>query len=471
MSEEKTKGQLLAEELFYKKKSAFESWNETERQAALDYCVGYSAFLDAAKTEREAVVAAIAMLEEAGFRAWTLGEPLAAGDKVYYNNRGKSLYAMVVGTEPIECGVRISAAHVDSPRLDLKQHPLYENEGFGYFKTHYYGGIRKYQWATIPLALHGVVTKMDGETVDIRIGDRAGDPVFCLTDLLPHLAKDQNSRPLGQAFTGEGMNVLIAGAPYFEEDGKATPASDKVKLAVLSYLHENYGMSEADFMSAELCIVPAANAVDVGFDRWLIGAYGHDDRVCAYPALTAMIENKDCPHTLMCVLADKEEIGSEGVSGMQCVLLTDLIDELARSLGGNPNVIRAHSMCLSADVNAGFDPNYPEVYEKRNTAIVSCGVAMSKYTGAGGKSSTNDASAEFVAKIRAMFKEENVLWQTAELGKVDQGGGGTVAKYIAKANIDTVDLGVPVLSMHAPFEIVSKADVYSAHRAFSAFCK
>jgi len=312
---------------------------------------------------------------------------------------------------------------------------------------------------------------MDGETVTVRIGDLPGDPVFCITDLLPHLAKDQNARPLGTAFSGESMNVMIAGSPYFEEDGKLTPASDKVKLCVMAYLHEKYGMNEADFMSAELCIVPAANAVDVGFDRWLIGSYGHDDRVCAYPALTALIENKNSEHTLMCVLADKEETGSEGVSGMQCSLIQDLINELAASLDGNPNVIRANSMCLSADVNAGYDPNYGEVFEKRNTALISCGVAMSKYTGSGGKSSTNDAGAEYVARIRDMFQKENVLWQTAELGKVDQGGGGTVAKYIARSNIDTVDIGVPVLSMHAPFEIVSKADVYSAHKAFSAFCK
>ncbi len=468
---DKTKGQLLKEELFYKKKSAFELKSAEDLAKAKAYAADYAAWLDESKTEREAVTASIAMLEKAGYREYKLGEALTAGDNVYLNNRGKNLFVIHVGSEPIENGVRICAAHIDAPRIDLKQHPLYENDGFGYFKTHYYGGIRKYQWATIPLALHGVVTKADGTTVNVRIGDEAGDPVFCITDLLPHLAKDQNGRPLGSAFTGEGMNVLIAGAPYFEEDGKLTPASDKVKLAVMAYLNAEYGMTESDFMSAELCIVPAGNAVDVGFDRWLIGAYGHDDRVCAYPALTAMIENKDCPHTLMCVLADKEETGSDGVTGMQCSLITDLIDELAKNLGGNPNVIRAHSMCLSADVNAGFDPNYPEVYEKRNTAIVSKGVAMSKYTGAGGKSSTNDAGAEFVAKIRAMFQEHKVLWQTAELGKVDQGGGGTVAKYIAKANIDTVDLGVPVLSMHAPFEIVSKADVYSAHKAFSAFCK
>ena len=468
--QKKSAGEQLSEKLTYKKKSAFELYGAEELRAAQEYCCGYKTFLDAAKTEREAVSEGIAMLEKCGFTPYELGDGLKPGDKRYLNNRGKSLYAFVVGTEPINCGVRICAAHVDSPRLDLKQHPLYESEGFGYFKTHYYGGIRKYQWATIPLALHGVVTKTDGTTVTVRVGDKPGDPVFCLTDLLPHLAKDQGTKPLDSAFSGEGMNILIGAAPFMEDD-KPSKASNPVKLALLAYLNESYGITEEDFMSAELCIVPAANAVDIGFDRWLIGAYGHDDRVCAYPALTAIAENADSAHTIVCVLADKEEIGSEGVSGMQSYVLPDLIDEFAAQLGGNPRIIRAHSMCLSADVNAGFDPNYPEVYEKRNTAIVSCGVAMSKYTGARGKSSTNDASAEFVAKIRRIFAEGNVLWQTAELGKVDQGGGGTVAKYIAKYNIDTVDIGVPVLSMHAPFEIVSKADVYAAHKAFSAFCK
>lgn len=471
MSEQKTKGQLLAEEVFYKKKSAFESWSAEELDAAQAYSVGYMKYLDDGKTEREAVTASIAMLQAAGFAEYKIGDKLHAGDKLYYNNRGKSLIVLSVGSEDINNGVRISAAHIDSPRLDLKQHPLFETENLGYFKTHYYGGVRKYQWATIPLALHGVVVKRNGETADIRIGDLPGDPVFCITDLLPHLAKDQNAKTLGTAFTGEGLNVLIAGGPYMEEDGKPTPASDKVKLAVMAYLNEKYGMTESDFMSAELCLVPANNAVEVGLDRWLIGSYGHDDRVCAYPALTALIENKDCEHTLMCVLADKEEIGSDGVTGMQCRLMVDLIDELAKDLGGNANVIRANSMCLSADVSAGYDPNYPEVYEKRNSSLLSCGVAMAKYTGAAGKSSTNDASAEFVGKIRDIFEDHGVLWQTCELGKVDQGGGGTVAKYIANENIETVDLGVPVLSMHAPFEVVSKTDVYSAHKAFSAFCK
>jgi len=471
MSEEKTKGEALAAALFYKKKNAFETWEPETMAQAMEYARGYAAFLDEAKTEREAVVRAIAMLEEAGFTPYEIGDELHPGDKRYYNNRAKNLYAFVVGTNPVTEGVRISAAHIDSPRLDLKQHPLYENEGFAYFKTHYYGGIRKYQWATIPLALHGVVTKADGTSVSVRIGDRPGDPVFCLTDLLPHLAKDQNAKSLGTAFTGEGMNIIIGASPYREEDGKLTPASEKVKLAVMAYLNEQYGMTEADFMSAELCIVPAANAVDVGLDRTLIGAYGHDDRVCAYPALTALIENKDGPHTLICVLADKEEIGSEGVTGMQCALLVDLIDEIARAFGADGALVRAHSECLSADVSAAFDPNYPEVYEKRNSALIHCGVAMAKYTGAGGKGGTNDAGAEFVGHVRAAFDGAKVLWQTAELGRVDQGGGGTVAKYIANHNIDTVDIGVPVLSMHAPFEIVSKADLYSAHQAFSAFCK
>jgi len=471
MSEEKTKGQTLAEELFYKKKSAFELWSEDERKAAMSYCEGYSAFLDDAKTEREAVEAAIAMLSKAGFRAYKLGDALQAGDKVYYNNRGKSLYAMVVGTEPIECGVRISAAHIDSPRLDLKQHPLYESEGFGYFKTHYYGGIRKYQWATIPLALHGVVTLINGENVEIRIGDMPGDPVFCITDLLPHLAKDQNSRPLGTAFTGEGMNVLIAGAPFFEDDGKQTPASDKVKLAVMAYLNEKYGITEPDFMSAELSIVPAANAVDVGLDRWLIGAYGHDDRVCAYPALTAMIENKDCPHTLICVLADKEETGSDGNTGLNSSYLQYFVSDLAECFGFDGRSVLSKSKCLSADVNAAYDPTFADVSERMNSAFVNHGVVVTKYTGARGKGGTSDASAEYVAYVRNLMDTNDVLWQTGELGKVDQGGGGTVAMYIANLDVDVIDVGVPVLSMHAPFEVVSKIDVYMAYKAFKAFYK
>ncbi|MBO7403600.1 MAG: aminopeptidase [Clostridia bacterium] len=468
---DKTRGQVLKEELFYKKQSAFERRTADELAAAKTYADGYMKWLDASKTEREAVSASIELLERSGYRAYRIGDPIKAGDRLYLNNRAKSLFAIHVGTEPIESGVRICAAHIDSPRLDLKQHPLYENDGVAYFKTHYYGGVRKYQWVTIPLALHGVVTKQNGETVCVRIGDEAGDPVLCISDLLPHLAKDQNGRALGQAFTGEGLNVMLGSSPFFEEDGTLTPADEKVKLNIMILLHEKYGITEADFMSAELSIVPAQNAVDVGLDRWLIGAYGHDDRVCSYPALTSLIEAEDSPHTAMAVLADKEEIGSVGISGMQCVLLSDLIDELAKQLGGNPNVVRANSKCLSADVTACFDPNYPEVYEKRNSSLLHYGVGLSKYTGSGGKGGTNDASAELVGCVRKIFDDAGVIWQTAELGKVDQGGGGTVAMYIADHNIETVDIGVPVISMHAPFEIISKSDLYEAHRAFTAFCR
>lgn len=468
---DKTKGQQLKEELFYTKKSAFEVKTHEQLAEAMEYAKEYMHFLDVAKTEREAVLYAIEKLEAAGFRSYKLGDKLEAGDKIYYNNRGKSLFAIRVGNEPIENGIRICAAHIDSPRLDLKQHPLYESEHFSYLKTHYYGGIRKYQWVTIPLALHGVVTKKNGETVEIRIGDQPGDPVLCITDLLPHLSRDQNGRALGSAFDGESLTPIIASSPYIEEDGTVTPADEKIKLNVMAALYEKYGIVEADFMSAELTIVPAGNAMDVGLDRWLVGAYGHDDRVCAYTELTALLENTETDHTVMVVMADKEETGSDGVSGMKGHIFMDLIDELACELGGNPSVIRANSKCLSADVTACYDPVYAGVSEKRNTALVHCGVGMAKYTGGGGKSGTSDASAEFVGEMRNLFDKNGVIWQTSELGKVDQGGGGTVAMYIANMNIDTVDLGVPVLSMHAPFEIISKSDLYEAHRAFSAFCK
>ena len=464
MEKEKTMEELLKEKLFYKKKNTFSVEDEGYFETVKNYAENYKAYLDKSKTEREAVTVSIEMLKEAGFEEYKLGGEIKVGGKYYFNNRDKSLYAFAVGTENIENGVRICAAHIDSPRLDLKQHPLYEQEGFAYLKTHYYGGVRKYQWITIPLALHGVVTKMNGEKVNVVIGEDDNDPVFCITDLLPHLGREQSQKPLGTAFTGEGLNLLIGSQPY----GKCDEA---VKLNMLKLLNEKYDICESDFMSAELMAVPAAKAKDLGLDRSMIAAYGHDDRVCAYPALTALMENKDSVHTVMCVLADKEEVGSDGVSGMQCSLLVDLIDEMGKQLNANANVIRANSMCLSADVNAGFDPMYPEVFEKRNCAIVNCGVVMSKYTGSGGKGGTSDASAEFVAFVRNIFAENGVIWQTAELGKVDVGGGGTVAKYVANQNITTVDVGVPVLSMHAPMEVISKNDLYETHKAFCAFCK
>ncbi|MBQ8474261.1 MAG: aminopeptidase [Clostridia bacterium] len=471
MSEVMKKGEELKEKLFYKKQSVFEVRDASQLDEARKYAEGYCKYLDNAKTEREAVTATKAILSENGYSEYKLGDKVEVGGKYYLNNREKSIFAFRIGSEPIENGVRICAAHIDSPRLDLKQHPLFEDSGFGYLKTHYYGGIRKYQWPTIPLALHGTVTKCGGETVEIVIGEDDNDPVFVITDLLPHLGREQDTKILAKAFSGEGLNILIGSTPYMEEDGTVTTVDEKVKLNLMAMLNEKYGIIEADFMSAELCAVPKGKAMDVGLDRWLIGAYGHDDKVCAYPALTALLDTDNSVHTVMCVLADKEETGSDGTTGMQCSLLADLIDELCAQFGASSNVCRGNSMCLSADVSAGYDPLYPEVFEKRNSAIVNCGVVMNKYTGSGGKYSTNDAPSEYVATIRDMFAGENVLWQTAELGKIDVGGGGTVAKYVANCNIDTVDLGVPVLSMHAPFEIISKGDLYETHKAFVAFCK
>ena len=455
----------LKDKLFYKKQNAFEVASEEYKKAVSDYAENYKKFLDNAKTEREAVREGIKLAKENGFCEYKIGDKIEKGGKYYYNNREKSLYIFKVGTEDIEKGIRICAAHIDSPRLDLKQHPLYEDNGFAYLKTHYYGGIRKYQWTTIPLSLHGVVATLDGKSIEIVVGEDEGDPIFCITDLLPHLAGEQATKTLEKAFTGEGLNLLIGSEPYGDEKENA------VKLNILKILNEKYDITENDFISAELTATPAGKARDLGLDRSMIAAYGHDDRVCAYPAITSVLECKDSTHTIMCVLADKEEIGSEGVSGMQCRLISDIMEEIAKNLGGNYNVVRSNSMCLSADVSAGFDPLYPDVFEKRNSAMLNCGVVMAKYTGARGKSSTNDASAEYVAHIRRVFDKENVIWQTAELGKVDAGGGGTVAMYIANYNIDTVDLGVPVLSMHAPLEVISKNDLYQAHKAFVAFCK
>lgn len=456
----------LSETLLYTKKTVYQQRGDEDIDAAYEYARGYAAFLDAAKTEREAVREGIRMASAKGFRPYRFGDAIKPGDKLYYNNRDKNLFLFTIGTEPIECGIRISAAHVDSPRIDLKQCPLYEEDGMSFFKTHYYGGIRKYQWVTIPLALHGVVAMKDGSVLEITVGEDDGDPIFYINDLLPHLGHDTDKKPLGEAFNGEKLNILVGSRPVNGE-GEA----NSIKLRTMLLLNEKYGITEEDFLSAELCAVPAAKARDIGFDRALIGAYGHDDRVCAYPALSAILENADSAHTLMCVLADKEETGSDGNTGMQSDLLSDLIDAIAKALGGNAAAVRAASKCLSADVSAAFDPNFSEVFEKRNAALLSCGVVLTKYTGARGKSSTNDASAEYIGWLRSIMDREGVIWQSAELGRVDCGGGGTVAKYIAKHNIDTVDLGVPVIAMHAPYEVIAKVDLYEAYRAFSAFCR
>lgn len=453
------------EKLFYKTKYALDSATEAEKALFQEYAKGYMSFLDSAKTEREAVKESIRLAKEQGYVEYNLGDTVVPNGKYYLNNRGKSIFLFKIGTESIENGIRISAAHIDSPRLDLKQNPLYEDNNIAYLKTHYYGGVKKYQWTTIPLALHGVVCLTNGTTVDVVIGEDDNDPVLCITDLLPHLAKDQMSKTLGEGISGESLNLIIGAEPA-EGEG-----DERVKLMVMRILNEKYGMTEEDFLSAELTAVPAFKARDIGLDRALIGSYGHDDRVCSYPALTALFENPDSPHTLMCVLADKEEIGSCGATGMKADIFVDLIDEISISLGADPRKVRANSKCLSADVNAAFDPAYAECFERRNCSFVGRGVVMTKYTGSRGKGGSSDASAEYIAFMRNIFDNENVVWQSGELGKVDQGGGGTVAAYVAERNIETVDLGVAVLSMHAPYEIISKADLYMTHKAFSAFNK
>ncbi len=449
--------------LCYKKTNFYEVATPEQVKAAYDYCVDYAKYLDASKTEREAVTTSIAMAESHGYVPYTFGMEMQVGGKYYYNNRGRALFLFRIGSAPVADGVRICAAHIDSPRIDLKQNPLYEDGGFGFFKTRYYGGIRKYQWVATPLALHGVVIKQDGESVKITIGEDETDPVLYINDLLPHLGQNQNAQPLGTAIPAENLNILLGSRPLEGEE------SDKIKMNILNLLYEKYGIVEADFLSADLSLVPAAKARDVGLDRSLIGSYGHDDRVCAYPALTALFESDASPLTNMVILADKEEIGSDGDTGMQCELILDLLYEIAQAFGANFGLMKANSKCLSADVTACFDPNFAEVYDSKNVSRINCGVAMTKYTGHAGKVSTNDASAELIAFIRRIMAKGEVIWQAGDMGKNDLGGGGTVAKFISKHNIPTVDMGVPVIAMHAPFEVVSKADVYTAHKAFHAF--
>ena len=466
MSEKKSKGQQLQKELSYKKKNYYETADKAEKKAIFDYAKGYMAFLDAAKTEREACDYAVKAAQAKGFTEYKFGDSLAAGDKKYFVNRGKSVVVFRVGAKNLEeDGIRIIASHIDAPRIDIKQNPLYEDSGMAFLKTHYYGGIKKYQWTAIPLALHGVIVKKDGTKVEIRVGENAKDPVFYINDLLPHLGQEQMSGHANKIIDGEQLNVLVGGMPFDDED-----VSEKIKLNVLSELYKAYGVTEEDFLSAELSAVPAYTARDVGFDRALIGAYGHDDRVCAYPALTAVLDN-ETEHTVLAMLVDKEEIGSEGTTGIQCKVYEDLMEEISVAMGANFRKVRFASKCLSSDVTAAYDPNFAGVYERMNSAILSCGTAMCKFTGARGKSGSNDANAEFVGEVRKMFAEGGVVWQTAELGKVDVGGGGTVAKFVAQLNIDTVDLGVPVISMHSPWEVVSKADLYSNYKAFLAFMK
>ena len=463
---EKSEGQKKFETLSYEKKNYFEVAPKEELEKMFAFAEGYKQYLDDGKTEREACDAAVAIAKEHGFTEYKFGDALNAGDKKYFVNRGKSVVVFRVGSKNLEeDGFRILASHIDCPRVDIKQVPLYEDSGLCFLKTHYYGGIKKYQWTASPLALHGVVVLKDGSKVEIRIGEDPKDPIFYIDDLLPHLGQEQMSKPSAKIIEGEQLNVVVGGMPYPDEE-----VGKKIKLTVLHYLNEKYGMCEEDFLSAELSAVPAYPARDVGFDRALIGAYGHDDRVCAYPALTAVL-NGETEHTVLAMLVDKEEIGSEGTTGMQCKIYEDLMEEICIAMGASFRKVRFASKCLSSDVTAAYDPNFASVYERMNSAMLSCGTCMSKFTGARGKSGSNDANAEFVGEVRKMFEKEGVVWQTAELGKVDIGGGGTVAKYLANLNIDTVDLGVPVISMHAPWELISKADLYSNYMAFLAFMK
>ena len=458
-------------ELFYEKKNGYDSMDAAAREAMEAYCEGYKAYLNDSRTEREAVANAIRLAEREGFVEYRAGMELKAGDKVWFNNRGKALMLAVAGKKPLSEGVVVAAAHVDAPRLDLKQTPLYEDNELAFFKTHYYGGIKKYQWTAIPLELHGVVATKDGEVIEVVIGREKDDPQFVISDLLPHLAADQMKKTLAEGVTGEGLNILIGSAPYADE------GADRVKLAVMSILNSRYDITEEDFISAELCAVPAFEVRDIGLDRSLIGAYGHDDRVCAYAELKAIFDVKEPEQTCVCILADKEETGSDGVSGMKSEAFEWFVGDMCKVQGADLRDCFAHSICVSADVTAAFDPNYPEVSEKLNTARLNYGVGLHKFTGSCGKAGTNDAPAELVAYMRRICAENGVQWQMCELGKVDQGGGGTVAMYMGNRNIATIDAGVPVLSMHAPFEIVAKYDCYmtykcvlAAYSADKAYC-
>ena len=458
-------------ELFYEKKNGYDSMDAAAREAMEAYCEGYKAYLNDSRTEREAVANAIRLAEREGFVEYRAGMELKAGDKVWFNNRGKALMLAVAGKKPMSEGVVVAAAHVDAPRLDLKQTPLYEDNELAFFKTHYYGGIKKYQWTAIPLELHGVVATKDGEVIEVVIGREKDDPQFVISDLLPHLAADQMKKTLAEGVTGEGLNILIGSAPYADE------GADRVKLAVMSILNSRYDITEEDFISAELCAVPAFEVRDIGLDRSLIGAYGHDDRVCAYAELKAIFDVKEPEQTCVCILADKEETGSDGVSGMKSEAFEWFVGDMGKVQGADLRDCFAHSICVSADVTAAFDPNYPEVSEKLNTARLNYGVGLHKFTGSRGKAGTNDAPAELVAYMRRICAENGVQWQMCELGKVDQGGGGTVAMYMGNRNIATIDAGVPVLSMHAPFEIVAKYDCYmtykcvlAAYSADKAYC-
>mgnify|MGYP004503728237 FL=1 len=458
----------LKEKLFKNNKSGWENVDEEKRSKIEDVSSKYMTFLNKAKTEREFIKRARELANSNGYKDIMEFESLKPGDKIYFVNREKSMYLAIIGENSIENGIHIIGSHVDSPRLDLKPNPLYEDTGLAYLKTHYYGGIKKYQWTTIPLSMHGVIVKTNGEKIEINIGEDEADPIFTITDLLPHLAQDQMNKKLSRGIDGEDLNLLIGSIPYnTDEDG------EKVKLNILNILNQKYGITEQDLASSELELVPAFKARTLGLDGSMIAAYGQDDKVCAYTSLHAMMELEHVKNTAVCILADKEEIGSIGNTGMESHMFDFFISEILNKLGVNrPNLLDkvfCFSKMLSSDVDAGFDPIYASVSDKLNAGFLGNGISLNKYTGGGGKYDASDANAEYVAWVRNILEKNDIRYQVTELGKVDVGGGGTIAYIIANKGADVIDCGVPVLSMHAPYEVTSKYDVYSAYKTYKAF--
>ncbi len=461
-------GEELKEKLFNVKLSGWEHTDEQEKEKIFQLSKKYMDFLNVAKTEREFIKQAQKLADENGYQDISKLDSLKVGDKVYFINRGKSMYLAIIGENSIENGMHIIGSHVDSPRLDLKPNPLYEDGGFAYFKTHYYGGIKKYQWTTIPLSIHGVIVKTNGEKIEVNIGEDENDPIFTITDLLPHLAQEQMEKKLKNGIEGENLNLLIGSIPY-----KDKKVSEKIKLNILNILNQKYGITEVDLTSAEIELVPAFKARTLGLDESMVAGYGQDDKVCAYTSLAAMMELDKVKNTAVCILSDKEEIGSMGNTGMESHMFDFFISEILNKLGVNkPNLLDrvfCFSKMLSSDVDAGFDPIYANVSDKHNAGFLGKGIALVKYTGSRGKSGGSDANAEFVAWVRNVLDKNKIQYQLTELGKVDIGGGGTIAYILANKGTDVIDCGVPVLSMHAPYEVTSKYDIYSAYKTYKAF--
>ncbi|MDO4197748.1 MAG: aminopeptidase [Erysipelotrichaceae bacterium] len=449
--------------------TAWKKYSDEKLKEVMEFVQGYKKFLADAKTEREFTENAIIAAKKKGFRPFNKNEKLKAGDKVYFNNRGKNVALFVIGKKPVEEGLNILGAHIDSPRIDIKMNPLYEDNGLVLMDTHYYGGIKKYQWVAIPLSLHGVICKKDGSSVKINIGEKDEDPVLGISDLLIHLAKDQMQKTAASVIDGEDLNALVGSIPS-DSDSKET-----VKENILNILKKEYGIEESDFISAELELVPAGKPRDFGLDRSMVMAYGQDDRACAYTSLMGILDSEVTDKTVSCILVDKEEVGSNGTTGAHSSFFENCVAEILEATDGNSDLKLRHALenssLISSDVSMAYDPNYPNVFENKNTAFFGKGISFNKFTGSRGKSGANDASAEYVAKIRKVMDDNNVSCQFSELGKVDQGGGGTIAYILANKNMNVIDAGIPVQNMHAPFETASKADIYEAYQAYKAFLK